>query len=212
VGRVIQQTKKPRLSLAALAGLILLAVSLPASAHHHHGGDSADIATSGLANATLIIVRHAEKADFGPDLSPAGAQRARFYARYFRPFVLGRQQLRMDALVAAADSNASHRARETLEPLSRALSVPIQQPFEDRDVRGLADWLGRGRPGRTILIAWHHGDLPRMIGNFGVDPASLLPHGNWPGHVYDWVIVLRFDSSGAVMRQASGLIHEPPTT
>jgi hypothetical protein len=205
--------KRPRFLLAALAGLLLLAVSAPALAHHHHhGGDSSDnAATPGLANATLLIVRHAEKATFGPDLSDAGAQRARFYAHYFRPFVLGREQLRMDALVAAADSRASHRARETLEPLGHVLAMPIQQPFEDRDVEGLANWLGQGRPGRTILIAWHHGDLAKMLGAFGVDPGTLLPHGDWPGHVYDWVIVLRFDRNGVVMRQASGLIHEPPT-
>ncbi|MBS0386302.1 MAG: flagellar basal body-associated protein FliL [Proteobacteria bacterium] len=157
----------------------------------------------------MLIVRPAEKAERGPGLSPAGEPRARAYARYFRPFPLGPERLRVDTLIAAADSHRSQRSRLTLEPLSRASGVPIQQPFDDRDVGDLAAWLGQGAPGRTILIAWHHSELPRLMRDLGLDPSAALPGRNWPPDVYDWVVVLRFDRSGAIMPESCRLIREP---
>ena len=198
--------------LAGLVAVLVLFLALvvlvipPASAHNHNRLRSG---AAGLANATVLIVRHAEKADRGPGLSPAGELRAQAYARYFRPFVLGRERLRIDTLIATADSHGSHRARLTLEPLSRLAGIPIQQPFDDRDVRDLATWLGQGPPRRTILIAWHHGKLPRLLRDLGLDPTTVLPEGEWPAQVYNWVAVLRFDRNGVIMRESCRLIHEP---
>ncbi|PSJ51056.1 hypothetical protein C7I85_29795 [Mesorhizobium soli] len=39
-----------------------------------------------LADATVLILRHADKPDHGPGLSAAGDARAIAYARYFHPF------------------------------------------------------------------------------------------------------------------------------
>ena len=65
--------------------------ALPASAkHHHHHYDGT---VPGLANVTLLVVRHAEKpADAGdPGLSPAGQARAKAYATYFHTSPGGRR-------------------------------------------------------------------------------------------------------------------------
>lgn len=192
--------------LPILAALLLLLAAPEASAHRHAEPHAS---APGLANATLLIIRHAEDATNGRGLSPAGQARAAAYARYFRPFRLGQEQLRVDTLVAAADSRASDRSRLTLEPLSRALSLPVQQPVTTRHINALVRWLGQGAPHRTILIAWHHGDLPDLLTGLGADPRALLGRRHWPSDVYDWVVVLRFDPNGALVPQASRIVREP---
>ena len=191
---------------AALVAALVLVVTSPASAHGH---SKLQFSAAGLANTTVLIIRHAEEAESGSGLSPAGELRAQEYARYFRSFMLGEQSLRVDTLVAAADTRASHRPRLTLEPLSRVTGMPIQQPFHDRDVRDLANWLGQGLPGRTILISWRHGRLPMLMNELGLNPTKVLRRGRWPSQVYDWVVVLRFDRDGAVIPAFCGLIREP---
>src|SRR5437870_2950563 len=81
--------------------------------------------TSGLCDATILIIRHAEKPDSGPGLTPAGHERAEAYVQYFKTFTLDSKPLKLDALFAAADSEKSHRPRLTLEPLSKALGLKI---------------------------------------------------------------------------------------
>ena len=192
--------------LPTLAALFFLLAAPEASAHRHSAPQSG---APGLVNATVLIIRHAEEAANGRGLSSAGQARAAAYARYFRPFRLGQEQLRVDTLVAAADSRASDRSRLTLEPLGRALAIPVQQPVGPRHVHALARWLGQGAPHRTILIAWHHGDLPDLIAELGADPAALLGRRHWPSNVYDWVVVLRFDRDGTLIPQASRMVREP---
>lgn len=192
--------------LAALIGTCILVLCPSASARTDHGHQPG---ARGLANATVLIVRHAEKDEGGPGLSPAGSRRARAYAEYFRPFSLDGRAVRVDALVATQDSRESRRPRLTLEPLSEASGLAIEQPFKDRDVRDLVRWLGQGAPGRTILIAWHHGKIPKLIHDFGLDPAALLPGGKWPPDVYAWVLLLRFDRNGVIRPGECRLIREP---
>ena len=78
-------------------------------------------------------------------------------------------------------------ARDTSEQLSRALA---EKPH-----------------GEHVLIAWRHKKIPSLLKALGADPASLLPEGQWPDSVYDWVILLHFDATGHVDQQQ--LIHEP---
>lgn len=165
----------------------------------------------GFRGSTILIVRHAEKPALkseGPGLTQAGEMRARSYANYFSHFALQGAAVHIDALVATADSKGSMRPRLTLTPLSQALGLPLQQPFGDDDVKRLVEWLSNGPPHRTILIAWHHGMIPSLLTNLGVDPASLLPKGKWPPDTYDWVLALRYDGDGKLI--SSARIAEPP--
>lgn len=180
-------------------GLIVAAMFLtePALARHHHHHD--DVEASGLAGDTLLIIRHAEKPDGdngGPGLAPAGEARAKAYANYFQHFQLDGAPVKIGAIIATADSEDSDRPRLTVTPFSQASGLKIEQPFPDKEVKALAHWLAAGEPNRTILIAWHHGKMPKLLNQLGADPDELLPDGVWPEDTYNWVIALKYDAQG----------------
>ncbi len=183
-------------------GLSLLLTS-PVLAKPHHGD------RAGPASATLLLVRHAEKPTSGPDLSPAGEERAKEYVKYFSPVASGAVKTfwrkpppqKIEAVVATEDSANSDRPRLTLTPLSQSIGLAIQQPCADKDAKCLADWLDKQPSGQTILIAWHHGAMPKVLKALGADPDKLLPGGKWPGSHFDWVIELRYDSKGRLTSQ-----------
>jgi len=164
---------------------------------------------TGLADATVVIVRHGEKPDKGAGLSPAGEARAKAYVGYFEHLSLDGTPFRPDTLVASADSKNSARERLTLEPLAQALGLPIDQRFADKDVKQLAHALAGEGHGKSVLIAWHHGELAELIDALGADPDKLLPDGRWPDDVFNWVVVLRYDHQGKLIPGSPQLVHEP---
>jgi hypothetical protein len=156
-----------------------------------------DIASMEMAGVTILIVRHAEKPESGPDLSPAGSARAAAYARYFNPFsAAAGGAFTPDMLVASRDTTKSDRPELTLAPLSVAIGLPIDTRFANHDVKNLAETLRSTAHGKHILIAWHHGHIPKLIRALGGNPARVLPGGEWPDNVYDWVVELSFDNDG----------------
>jgi broad specificity phosphatase PhoE len=189
--------------LGAALATLFFANTLPAVAEPASG--------PGLAGTTILLIRHAEKPPEGSGdrgLIPAGQARARAYASYFQNFALDGKVLHIDTLVATAASKNSDRPRLTVEPFSRASGLALQQPFEDKDVTGLANWLAGGAPHRTVLIAWHHGKIPALLQALGADPQALLPGGAWPPETFDWVIYLHYGQDGHL--DASRRIVEPP--
>lgn len=168
----------------------------------------AENAASNLANATVQVIRHAEKAPgFGASLTPQGFARAEKYARYFHPFEADGKVIQIDALYAGTDSTESSRPRLTLEPLSRATGIPLNTEFSTNEPESLARALAEKSHGEHVLVAWRHKKIPALLNALGADPTALLPGGIWPDSVYDWVVLLHFDSKGQVDQQR--LIHEP---
>lgn len=161
-----------------------------------------------LANAVILIIRHTGKPASGAGLSPSGQQRAAAYVEYFQRYRLDAQPLHLDCLIAAADTPQSRRSRLTLEPLSEAYQLPIDTRFQDQDVKRLARALRSQPSGRSILICWHHEEIPALIRALGVDPDWLLPHGKWPPTVYDWVIQLQYDGRGYLMPGSARRINQ----
>jgi hypothetical protein len=161
----------------------------------------------GPANGIVLLIRHAEKPEDGTGLAPLGVMRAESYVRYFASLRVAGSPMRIHTLVAAADSPYSSRSRLTLTPLGRALGLPVRQPFANREEKQFAQWLASAAGGRNFLVAWHHGTMPKLLANLGADPDALLPRGDWPDEVYDWVIVLRFGSEGRLV--AARRIVEP---
>jgi hypothetical protein len=164
--------------------------SEPAFAKH-------DIASMEMAGVTILIVRHAEKPESGADLSPAGSARAAAYARYFNPFsAAAGGSFTPDMLIASKDTTKSDRPELTLAPLSVAIGLPVDTRFANHDVKDLVETLRSTVHGKHILIAWHHGHIPKLIRALGGNPARVLPGGEWPDDVYGWVLELSFDNEG----------------
>lgn len=152
-----------------------------------------------LANAVILIVRHGEKPDDGPDLAPAGQERAQAYVRYFEHFQYDSRPLHIDHIMASADTSKSHRERLTMEPLANALGLPIDTRFRNKDVDGVAQALAANPGGHVILICWHHGEIPALVQALGADSDKLFPSGKWPSSRFDMVIELPYDSNGHLM-------------
>jgi hypothetical protein len=161
-----------------------------------------------LRNVVILIIRHAEKPETGTELTPAGAQRADAYTNYFRSLLVDSTLLKLDCLIATADSNNSHRPRLTLEPLSKSLGLPLDTRYKNKESALLAGELLTRPHGRQILICWHHEQIPALMEALGADPAKLLPGGKWPDEVFSWVIQLRYDQDGRLMAGETKRISE----
>ena len=102
----------------------------------------------------------------------------------------------IDCLMAAADSKNSCRSRLTLEPLSKAINIPIDSRFSARDPKDIVDELKARHHGHNILISWHHKLTPDFLRMLGVNANAIFPKGVWPGSIYNWMIQLSYDSNG----------------
>lgn len=93
-----------------------------------------------------------------------------------------------------------------LEPLSKATGLPLHAKIGTKDSEALLHELKTEAHGQHLLIAWRHGDMPALLTAFGASPEKLLPNGNWPDDVFDWVVVLTMDPDGHL--SSSRLIRE----
>jgi hypothetical protein len=150
----------------------------------------------GLKDAVVLVIRHAEKPESGNELSAEGVERAKAYVHYFETFQVDGKLLKLDSLFATRDSKNSSRPRLTLEPLGRALNIPVNLNFKNKEPEALAHELETTPHGTHILICWHHEKIPDLLHDLGADPGALLPEGKWPASVYGWVIELRYDHQG----------------
>ena len=159
-----------------------------------------------LANNTILIIRHSEKPETGTGLNAAGETRARLYSKYFQPFQEDGLSIQVDGLYAGADSKSSLRPRLTLEPLSKSSGMPLHSNIGTKDSELLVQELKTEAHGQHPLIAWRHGEIPALLRAFGASPERLLPNGQWPDDVFDWVVVLNLGPDGQVT--SAKLIHQ----
>ncbi len=186
--------------------LLLAFLTCSGVAMAHSKSSRPTVPAYGLSNTTILIVRHAEKPVSGTGLAPDGEQRAQAYVKYFSNLTVDGKKARPDYLIAASDSNSSQRPHLTLEPLSHALHLQIVQNFSDKQFAQLAAELQSRSHGKTVLIAWHHGEIPALIRALGVDPATLLASPKWPANVYGWVVAINYNRQG--QPRHTELIHE----
>ena len=197
------------MKLALLStGLLALCISIASFAKPSAFAGDAIADFRAPKDAVILIIRHAEKPDSGPDLSPAGRQRAEAYVSYFKSFSVNSEPLMLDALYAAADSKQSHRPRLTVEPLSKALHLQIRNQFKDREFGQLAADISSRHHEKHFLICWHHGEIPELLRALGSDPDKLLPKGKWPATEFDWVLQLRYDHDGRLIPGETRRIDE----
>ena len=178
--------------------LILSAFALALVAH----------AQQGPKNAVVLIIRHAEDGGIGRGLSPRGEQRAEACKDYFLDFAVDSKPLEPNIIFAAKDSKQSQRPRLTVEPFAKAAQLPIDTRFGNNQSTDLANELRADHQGKVILICWRHGNIPDLLRALGANPEDFLPRGKWPNAVYDWVILLRYDQNGRLIRASSRRINE----
>ena len=188
----------PRLLPLMTTFMLGILVSMSATCRAQAEMSLTSTMVSGLSNSTILIIRHAEKPARGLGLTVAGQARATVYASYFQNLCFRGTELHIDTLVAATDTNNSDRPRLTLLPLSHSTGIPIEQPTSSDEVKGMIRWLQSRTPGRTVLLAWRHGAIARLIAALGADPKDYLGTDRWPPSVYDWVIILHFKADGTV--------------
>ncbi len=153
-------------------------------------------------NTNVLIIRHGEKPESGPDLTDAGLARAQAYAVYFQHYAIGGHPIKLNHLIAAADSPESHRSRLTLEPLAQALGLEID--CEQRDHQELLEDLLQDQEynDANLLVCWHHGDILALAKDMGVNEHALPAESNWPavwpGQVFGWVLQICYDEHGRI--------------
>lgn len=161
-----------------------------------------------LSGLTVLIIRHAEKPASGSGLSAEGQQRAEAYVKYFESLRLDGQRVHLDYIVAADDSEHSQRSRLTVEPLARALGLKPDLRFQARRPEDLGWELKSRAHGKTILVCWHHREIPGLLAELGVDPERLLPQGEWPAQQFGWMLRLRYDQEGRLIRSQTKRVKE----
>jgi len=152
-----------------------------------------------LADTTILIIRHAEKPPTGDGLTPEGEKRAEAYVHYFKNFTVDSKPFSLDYIIASADSKNSHRPRQTMEPLSKATGLAIDNQFGSKQFKELAEALLARPHGKQMLICWHHGEIPQLVRALKGDPEQLLPNGKWPERTFNWIIQLRYDVNGQLL-------------
>jgi hypothetical protein len=201
----------PRLSRCCRglgAGVLLL---LGCGDHPHAAvpvGESVLQSGNPLNDTTILIIRHAEKPQSGTGLSSEGQARAEAYVKYFQTFRVGSEPIHLDYLVAADDSEHSQRSRLTLEPLAHAIGLKPDLRFQAKRPQDLVRELQSQAHGKNILICWHHREIPDLLRELGADPERLLPFGEWPPQQFGWVLELRYDREGHVIRNKTKRIKE----
>ena len=150
------------------------------------------------APATLLMIRHAEKAtDGSPDLAEAGFARAKALPKIFLPSSLRADLATPQFLFAAASTGHSKRPVETLVPLADALHLRVDASYGDDDYAELATELLRGGYcAKVVLIAWRHKTLPQLAAALGADPPSMA----WPTQQYDRIWRIDYTRGKALMR------------
>jgi broad specificity phosphatase PhoE len=116
------------------------------------------------ADATIILVRHAERTSNQGDLplSEAGRERAALLAR-----MLGHSG------ITHVFTSEMIRTRETAGPLASRLSlVPVVVPVEQRDA--LVAQLRRLPRGAVALVVNHGGPIPDIIRQLGAPQPSAI--------------------------------------
>jgi hypothetical protein len=172
---------------------------------------------------SISLIRHAEKqlADQPPysvsiegildpeSLTPRGWQRAGALVGLFVPRSgePSRGMFPTPAHLFASElgpQSQSRRPRETLQPLSERLGLPIDEHFVQDDLDRLVEAILASDG--DVLVAWEHKRIP-LIANRLIGDASTVPQV-WPDDRYDLVWVLGPDpiSVGLRLQQVPQLL------
>ena len=140
----------------------------------------------------IILVRHGEEplVEEGRELSKRGWARANALPKLF-----AKQQIAHLIALKPHKKTGSIRSIQTLQPISAALKLEIQTPYDRDEVADLVELVSNHRAydGKVVLIAWQHETLADIAREFG---ASKAPN-KW-GKAFDRYWVLKFQNDNLV--------------
>jgi len=147
--------------------------------------------TSGFAQQTIILLRHAEQIPTGgmmdgdPPLNDTGARRAQTLASVLK-----------DADVRAIYVSQYVRAQQTAEPLARALGVKPEVVAKD-DLKALTERLKAHDGEGAILVVAHSDTIPVLLKAWGYTQPVTIEKTEFNSL---WFVVSRPDGAPLVSR------------
>jgi phosphohistidine phosphatase SixA len=130
----------------------------------------------------IIIVRHAEKpAVQEPHLAIRGKMRAIGLSRLLPKIV------KPDFVFASTSTRHSERPYQTIRPTADAMSIDVSTKYPDKATKKIVKAFRKKKfKGKTILICWHHGKMPKLIRELG----HKSPYKRWPEELFDRIIII----------------------
>ena len=150
-------------------------------------------AASAAAQATVFVVRHAERADTpapggaamtmttDPDLSDAGRARAESLATLLK-----------DAQITAIFATQYKRTQQTAAPMAKAAGLQVTIVHSD-DVAGLMEKL-KATAGNALVIS-HSGSVPKVVAALGIQAPVTLGEAD-----YDNLFIVTRDATPRMLR------------
>lgn len=121
---------------------------------------------------TVYLVRHAEKVtepkSDDPDLTDSGKKRAAHLQKVLR-----------SAKISAIHSTDYKRTKLTVEPLAKALGVPVES-ISTKTPEAVKHLLEK-HAGQTVLYTGHSNTLPEMIAALGVKEKVTMTDADYDG-------------------------------
>lgn len=135
-----------------------------------------------IAATTIVVVRHAEKADASrdPQLSPSGTARAAALDR-----ALG------DLKISAVYATEYQRTQATVAPLCAARGLELQQ-VSARETQALAAKLRNEHAGSCVVVCGHSNTVPALLKALGAASVPTISDDD-----YDHLFILRVGPEGS---------------
>lgn len=133
----------------------------------------------------IVIIRHAEKpASRQPHLAVRGEMRALGLAKLLPKIV------KPDFVFASTSTKHSARPYQTIRPTADKMRLDVSTMYADKETKKVVkDFRKKEFEGKTILICWHHGMMPKLIRELGHES----PYEPWPEDLYDRMINIDAD-------------------
>jgi uncharacterized damage-inducible protein DinB len=90
-----------------------------------------------------------------------------------------------DVIFASTSTKHSARPYQTIRPTADKMGLDVVTKYSDKHTKLIAkDLRKKEYKGKTVLICWHHGQIPKLIRELGEEP----PYDPWPEDLYDRII------------------------
>jgi len=88
---------------------------------------------------------------------------------------------------------------ETVTPLATALDLPINDGFDDTEIKKLANAIltELAFAGKIVLVCWHHGKIPDIAKALGIKRPP-----KWDAKVFDRVWQITFPKGKAALQDS----------